>query len=73
MTTEQFTYWLQGFAELHPEPPTAEQWQAIRDHLALVFEKRTPNYFPPAAPVGPAPYYPAPTVAPRRIDTTVTC
>lgn len=42
MTTEQFAYWLQGFAELNTEPPTAEQWQAIRDHLALVFEKKTP-------------------------------
>ncbi len=46
MTSEQFTYWLQGFAELNAEPPTPEQWQAIRDHLALVFEKRTPNYVP---------------------------
>jgi hypothetical protein len=45
MTPDQFTYWLQGFAELNPEPPSAEQWQAIRDHLALVFEKRTPERF----------------------------
>lgn len=42
MTSEQFTYWLQGFAELHATPPSPEQWLAIRDHLALVFEKRTP-------------------------------
>ena len=42
MTTEQFVYWLQGFAELNVDPPSAEQWQAIRDHLALVFEKKTP-------------------------------
>lgn len=44
MTTEQFVYWLQGFAELNAEPPTVEQWQAIRDHLQLVFEKKTPPF-----------------------------
>jgi hypothetical protein len=43
MTAEQFTYWLQGFAELQAAPPSAEQWQAIRDHLALVFSKVTPD------------------------------
>lgn len=43
MTADQFAYWLQGFTELHGEPPTAEQWQAIKDHLALVFTKVTPN------------------------------
>ena len=43
MTAEQFAYWLQGFSEIHREPPTAEQWQVIRDHLATVFTKVTPN------------------------------
>ena len=42
MTAEQFTYWLQGYAELNAGPPSAEQWQAIRDHLAVVFRKVTP-------------------------------
>jgi hypothetical protein len=42
MTPEQFAYWLQGYAELNETPPTAQQWQMIRDHLALVFEKVTP-------------------------------
>ena len=42
MTTEQFAYWLQGFAELNADQPSAEQWQSIRDHLNLVFEKKTP-------------------------------
>lgn len=42
MTPEQLAYWLQGFAELHPEPPSAAQWQAIREHVASVFEKVTP-------------------------------
>jgi hypothetical protein len=44
MTAEQFAYWLQGYAELNEAPPSAEQWQAIRDHLALVFDKVTPNW-----------------------------
>lgn len=45
MTPEQFVYWMQGFAELNSDPPSPEQWQAIRDHLNLVFEKKTPDYF----------------------------
>lgn len=44
MTAEQFTYWMQGFSELNSEPPTAEQWQMIRDHLQTVFHKVTPDY-----------------------------
>lgn len=43
MTAEQFTYWLQGYAELNDAPPSEQQWQAIRDHLALVFNKVTPQ------------------------------
>lgn len=43
MTPEQFAYWLQGFAELNPQAPNAEQWQSIRDHLQLVFKKVTPE------------------------------
>ena len=42
MDAQQFTYWLQGFAELNEAPPTPEQWKSIRDHLALVFQKVTP-------------------------------
>ncbi len=42
MTAEQFAYWLQGFAELTSEAPTAEQWQSMREHLATVFDKVTP-------------------------------
>lgn len=42
MTAEQFAYWLQGFSELNPGQPSEEQWQAIRDHLATVFDKVTP-------------------------------
>lgn len=43
MTSEQFAYWLQGFSELNSSPPSAEQWQAIRDHLQTVFVKVTPQ------------------------------
>jgi hypothetical protein len=46
MNTEQFAYWLQGFVELHGQQPTQEQWSAIKDHLKLVFEKKTPGYEP---------------------------
>ena len=52
MSPEQFAYWLNGFAELSTEPPTAEQWQSIKEHLALVFKKVTPpapGNTPPAA------------------------
>lgn len=41
MTSEQFVYWLQGFAELHQEPPTPEQWKSVKEHLATVFTKVT--------------------------------
>jgi hypothetical protein len=43
MTADQFADWLQGFAELNAEPPSAEQWQSIRDHLNVVSTKATPN------------------------------
>lgn len=42
MTSEQFAYWLQGYAELTgDQPPNAEQWASIREHLQLVFKKVT--------------------------------
>lgn len=45
MTPEQFAYWLQGFAELTEgqAQPSPAQWQAIKDHLATVFGKVTPQ------------------------------
>ena len=43
MTSENFTYWLQGFTELsNGAHPTPEQWKMIKEHLALVFIKVTP-------------------------------
>jgi hypothetical protein len=41
MTADQFAYWLQGFTELHGEPPSPEQWASIKEHLSLVFKKVT--------------------------------
>ena len=46
MTPEQFCYWLQGRAELVPTPPNEAEWTAIRDHLAAVFKKVTPQMDP---------------------------
>ena len=44
MTAEQFTYWLQGFFEIHnPGSIGHKETQIIQDHLKLVFEKQTPN------------------------------
>lgn len=44
MTAEQFTYWLNGFIELNPNAMlTLTQWQIVKDHLALVFKKETPD------------------------------
>lgn len=44
MTPEQFVYWLQGFAEIYGGTPGIEEWGVIKDHLALVFDKKTPDY-----------------------------
>lgn len=43
MTAEQFTYWLQGFSEINGSTPSEAQWQVIQDHLAEVFDKKTPD------------------------------
>lgn len=43
MTNEQFTYWLQGFVELHGGQPNPSQWKMIKEHLKTVFKKITPD------------------------------
>ena len=43
MTPEQFAYWLQGFAEISQKAPSEAEWTVIKDHLATVFNKVTPN------------------------------
>lgn len=61
MSPEQFVYWLQGFAEMSPQAELSKvQWQIVKDHLAKVFDKRTPNRSPHFAPaVPPAPVLPS--------------
>lgn len=58
MEQRDFIYWLQGFAELNKQAPTQEQWDSIREHLQLCFNKvtnshilPTPNWISPSAPV----------------------
>ena len=47
MNSESFTYWLQGFVELSDTDTISEkQWLMIKDHLKLVFDKKTPNRSP---------------------------
>lgn len=44
MNSESFTYWLQGFVELSDTDTISEkQWLVIKDHLKLVFDKKTPD------------------------------
>ena len=44
MDSTAFTYWLQGFFEISDAKKLDEkQVQIIKDHLALVFNKVTPN------------------------------
>lgn len=44
MTTEQFTYWLQGFFEISDAKELkAKEVKIIKDHLNLVFNKVTPD------------------------------
>lgn len=46
MTPESFTYWLQGFVELSDTDTISEkQWLVIKDHLKLVFDKKTPDRY----------------------------
>lgn len=45
MNSEQFVYWLNGFFELSGSKKlTQKQVQIIKDHLAVVFTKITPDY-----------------------------
>jgi len=68
MTNEQFAYWLQGYAEICGTEPTAEQWQIIKDHLQLVFQKVTPMRGIPT--VGQPISWPS---SPSTITPMVTC
>lgn len=44
MSPESFTYWLRGYFEISDSNNLSpQQVQIIRDHLALVFKKVTPD------------------------------
>jgi hypothetical protein len=54
MTSDQFLYWLQGFMEVaNPKTLNESQVQIIRDHLNLVFDKKTPIIYPEKPPTSP--------------------
>lgn len=47
MTPQDFCFWLQGFVELTRDTkPDHAQWKMIKEHLALVFDKQTPELSP---------------------------
>lgn len=44
MSSESFVYWLQGYFEIaDPKSLGEKEIQIIKDHLALVLKKETPN------------------------------
>lgn len=44
MTPENFVYWLQGYLELcEPAVITHREVEIIKQHIALVLEKKTPS------------------------------
>jgi len=45
MNERDFVYWLNGHVELNPmqDHPTPAQWKMIKEHLALVMTKVTPD------------------------------
>lgn len=45
MDATQFAYWCQGFAEVAGHAPTAQQWEIIKEHLNLVFNKQATKSF----------------------------
>jgi hypothetical protein len=54
MTAEQFAYWLQGFMEVaDPIELDSSQTSVIKHHLALVFNKQTPDRTVTVAPANP--------------------
>ena len=41
MNERDFVYWLQGYAEICGEAPSEQQWNMIKEHLQLCFNKVT--------------------------------
>lgn len=79
MTSEQFVFWLQGALEImDPKSLNEQQIKVIKDHIALVLTKVTPNYIndPNTFRVHPEPFSPTMPVYPWPPTTTspiVTC
>lgn len=47
MNAQEFAFWLQGYLEISGAKNLNEkELKIVRDHLALVFEKKTPEYWP---------------------------
>ena len=45
MTAENFVFWLNGLLEISdPKSLNEKQIKIIKDHIALVLEKKTPDY-----------------------------
>lgn len=54
MSPKSYAYWLQGWVELNDgAQPTPEQWEAIKEHLALVFQKVTTKTVAPLPAISP--------------------
>lgn len=46
MTQSEFVYWLNGYVDICGARPDDRQWQIIKDHLTLTFNKVTPDRAP---------------------------
>lgn len=82
MSERDFVYWLQGFFELSGDLVLdTKQCEIIKDHLALVLEKKTPErsqLYVPNIPIipyreGPSPMYVPPGDSPFTWETTSIC
>ena len=81
MTPEQFAYWLQGYFEIsNNKKLDNKQIQIIKDHLKLVFDKKTPernNNINTTKfveiPYRPFPHTPFIEPGPGVVDYTITC
>jgi len=74
MTSEQFTYWLQGYFEIaNTSELDRKQVEIIKDHLNLVFSKVTPDRN--TEPVNPFPVWKEPYTDPNTFPNplTITC
>lgn len=69
MTSQEFVYWLQGFLEVaNPQTIDAKQLQVIKDHIALVLYKVTPNRNQEVEPYV-SPFVTHPTIPGRWINS----